>query len=96
MLHIDIATRLSAIDAERERRQMISRLVSALESTFQIPQGDHLVLALGDGCESNNREALRSWVKHQLQRQQLENAASLLPQLADELNRCLTRWQERW
>jgi hypothetical protein len=96
MLHIDIATRLSAMDAERERRRVIARLVSALESAFNIPQGDQLVLVLGNGHENNNREALRTWVNRQLQRQQLESAASLLPHLTDELNRCLLRWQDRW
>lgn len=96
MPNTDIATRLAEIDAERERRQIISRLVSALESTFNIAQGDHLVLALGDGSESNNREALRTWVNRQLQQQHLESAASHLPQLADDLNRCLTHWQNRW
>lgn len=96
MLHTDIETRLSAMTIERQRRQMVSRLVSALECSFNIQQGNHLVLALGDGHENSNHDALRTWVNRQMQQYQIDSAASLLPKLSDELNRCLVDWQNRW
>lgn len=46
----------------KARRQKINRLSEALRINLRIPDGCHLVFALGDGTETSNREALRTWV----------------------------------
>lgn len=47
------------------RLRQIRRLANALGVAAQIPEGDHLVLILGEGSERCNREALITWVIRQ-------------------------------
>jgi hypothetical protein len=87
-LHVYLDTEAAA----QARRRLLWRMVSALESTFSIPGGDHLVFVLGDGSERDNRHALYSWVIRELQRLELEATNRTLPQLTDRLQRVLSHW----
>jgi hypothetical protein len=86
-------TYLDAETAAQARRRLLWRMVSALESTFSIPGGDHLVFVLGDGSERDNRHALYTWVIHELQQLEMEATSRTLPQLTDRLQRVLAHWE---
>ena len=77
---------------ERATRQLVRRMVSALEVTFQLPPGDQLVSVLGTGHERSNHEALYSWTTRELQQLHLELAPQHLPRLVERLHRTLTDW----
>lgn len=83
---------VAAIAADRVRRQLLGRIVSALEVTFQIPPGDHLVCVLGDGTERSNREALFSWTTGEVARLGVEAPERYVPVLAERLHQRLTAW----
>lgn len=68
--------------SEKEKRQKVSRLASALWTDFRFQEGSQLVYRLGNGSERNNREALQTWVrnnlpKHSGQEDELARYASL-------------------
>lgn len=52
--------------SRKERESRVRTLSSALQARFRLPDGVALVLALGDGRERNNQEALKAWVDDQL------------------------------
>lgn len=83
---------LFAVASRRRNEQTIGRIANALEATFQIPPGSHLVWVLGDGSERNNREALCTWTRRELRRIDRDVAARRVPELADRLHRQLTTW----
>ena len=52
--------------ARKERESLVRTFSSALQARLQIPPGVALVLALGEGRERNNHEALKAWVGRQI------------------------------
>lgn len=84
---------LDAEAAAQTRRRLLWRMVSALESTFSIPDGNHLVFVLGDGSERDNRHALYTWVIRELQQLELETTSRTLPELTNRLQRELSQWE---
>ena len=88
---------LSEARADKERRQVIWRLVSALETEFNIQPGDALVFALGTGLERDNREALHTWVERRIGSMDPKDAVLCKADLIDELGRLLCNWEhDRW
>ncbi len=77
----------------KETARTIWRLVSALEATYRIQRNDGLVTVLGDGTERDNREALFTWVRNELETLQAEAAIHHLPKLTDRLGRWLQEWE---
>lgn len=76
--------------ARKERESLVRMLSSALQARFQLPAGVALVLALGDGRERNNQEALKAWVGRQMDTLQGTEPTELMEalerRLADRLD----------
>ena len=88
----------SAVLAEAQRRQhsrTVTRLAEVLRLTLRIPDGVHLVPVLGDGSESDNRAALRTWVTRALLELDDHTAVVVLPPLLHQLAATLRRWEEQ-
>ncbi|SEQ13805.1 hypothetical protein SAMN05421693_11810 [Ectothiorhodospira magna] len=84
--------RVDPLPQKHPNSHQIERLAACLESAFRIPAGDHLVAVLGDGSETSNSEALRTWVSREVHRIQREAVNGCMPQLADQLHRRMCRW----
>jgi hypothetical protein len=85
---------LDRLTAEEQHRQLRWRMVNALEATFNIPSGAHLVFVLGDGAERSNHAALNTWLGKQLLDMEQEAAEKLMPILCDRLYRLLAHWEQ--
>ncbi len=82
---------VKAIQHERDQEQQIRRIVCLLMDVLVIPDGDQYGAYFGDGSETDNREALTTWIREMLP----EIGASLteerlLALLQDRLNRRLS------
>jgi len=54
------------LQQERSHNSRIYRIVTNLMTILKIPDGNHLIDIFGDGHESDNHEALATWVAHLL------------------------------
>jgi len=71
---------------EQERSQA-RNIVSCLMVVLNIPEGNHLVMAFGDGHERDNREALETWVNHMLPELDMVEVEGRLEQLCNKLKK---------
>jgi len=55
-----------ALQQERAQNRRIHRIVTNLMTILNIPDGTHLIDIFGDGHETDNHEALATWVGHML------------------------------
>ena len=68
------------------------RLAQAIQHAMQIPHGDGLVFLIGKGNESNNLEALETWVRETLCTLEEECGVAMLPFLLDRLEQTMNQW----
>lgn len=84
-----IATSWFTLATPAERRA-IRNTARALCYSLQIPDGDHLVVLLGNGDERSNFDALQTWVRDQLMMEECApgraNLHRLLRMLETELH----------
>ncbi len=52
-----------AMQHERDQEQQIRRIVCLLMDVLAIPDGDQYGAYFGDGSETDNREALTTWIR---------------------------------
>lgn len=77
----------------RNDSRMIRRLASALCTAYNIPEGDKLVVILGEGDEPDNQVAMESWVRHALDYLDESTARDILPHLVRRLRLDLDSWE---
>lgn len=66
-----------------QRTHLVDRLTEALIFSMQIPEGIQLVTTLGNGNESDNREAVKTWINQSIEALEEETGKALLPILQD-------------
>jgi len=62
MMAEQVCKLVNRMGQERDQSRQVQKIVSCLMAVLNIPEGDHLVMAFGDGHERDNREALETWV----------------------------------
>ena len=77
----------------RDNHTMIRRLASALCCAYNIPQGDHFVVLLGSGIESDNQHAIETWVATTLRELDESTAKVILPHLVERFGQELRQWE---
>jgi len=63
------------------QHKKVHRIVSMLMEQLAIPDGHDLVPYFGDGHESNNREAITTWVRHMMPELDLDEVEPRLANL---------------
>lgn len=79
----------------RERHTFVNKLALALQMRVRIPSGMAWVLALGDGSERSNLDALRSWLTAELKELDTLEQAELMEVLARRLRDRLEAFVEQ-
>lgn len=69
--------------------RLIERLAEALIFAFHVPDGIQLVAVLGTGTEKDNCEAMKVWVKRNLNELDDLTGQSILHHLQSRLSNCL-------
>lgn len=88
---------IEQVAREKHYSRIMNRLTDALVVSFGIPEGQELIAVLGHGHESNNREAVRSWVALALQNPDLPMAVAAMPHLVRRLENTFSDWEsQRW
>jgi len=72
---------------ERDQARHVRKIVSCLMVILNIPEGNHLVMAFGDGHERDNREALETWVNYMLPELDMDEVEDRLDQLCARLEK---------
>jgi len=72
---------VSKMEQERDQARQVRKIVSCLMAVLNIPEGNHLVMAFGDGHERDNREALETWVNYMLPELDMDEVEGRLDQL---------------
>lgn len=79
------------------RQKMIRRLAKSLCVAHRIPEGDELVIVLGEGNESNNLKAVETWVDKSLLNIDEPTVREVLNHLLHRLGDDLDQWElGRW
>jgi len=80
------------------RNPVIVRLAKSLAVTYNVPsQDDELVMILGSGHESNNLQAIESWVRVALLDIDEPMALDMLNHLVHRFGETLEQWEvSRW
>jgi len=74
-------------------RPTIHRLANALMAGFNVRSDNSLVVALGNGTEKNNFEAIVSWVERTIQQRQLAAEEACIHVLIPQFERELQDWE---
>lgn len=74
-------------------RPTILRLANALMAGFNVSTDNSLVVALGNGAEKNNFEAIVSWVERTIQQRQLAAEEACIHALIPQFERELRDWE---
>lgn len=78
-----------AMQHERDQERQIRRIVCLLMDVLAIPDGNQYGAYFGDGSETDNREALTSWIRQMLPEIGPDPTEGHLLALRDRLNRRL-------
>ncbi len=79
------------------RQRMTRRLAKSLCAAHRIPEGDELVMVLGEGSEANNLKAVETWVERSLVNMDESTARDVLNHLLRRLTDDLELWESgRW
>ncbi len=73
--------------------KMIRRLASALCCAYNIPQGDHFVMLIGNGEEIDNHHAVETWVATTINDLDESTAKVILPHLVERFGNQLKQWE---
>jgi len=76
---------VSKMEQERDQARQVRKIVSCLMAVLNIPEGNHLVMAFGDGHERDNREALETWVNYMLPELDMDEVEGRLEMLCRQV-----------
>ncbi len=81
-----------------KRNPVVMRLAKSLAATYNVPQReDELVMIFGSGDESNNLQAIESWVRNSLFDIDEPMALDMLNHLVHRFGETLEQWEaSRW
>ncbi len=80
----NLSSAILRVEHDTAEQRRIRNITAYLMAFLHIPDGTHLIMVFGDGCERSNREAIEHWVARILPEIDAEEAEERLRRLCRE------------